>query len=63
MQIEVRSCGECPFIEYHGAWFYCAIDKNVNGTDMPINKVHPDCPLKKESVTVKLKEESNDTSN
>lgn len=57
MQIEVKSCGECPFIIEEPAWDYCGINREVNDFYLPVNQVHEKCPLKKESVTVKLKEE------
>lgn len=54
--IEVKSCRECPFINEDPAWDYCGINKKINSIYLPSDKVHPDCPLKKESVTVKVKE-------
>lgn len=49
--IEVKSCGECPF--YRGVIF-CYIDDSL--LNLPNDQVHKNCPLKKESVTVKIKE-------
>lgn len=51
--IEVKSCSRCPFKkvdEYH-EWF-CNIGKTLF---LPERGIHPECPLKKESVTVKVK--------
>lgn len=55
--IEVKSCRECPFIIEDPAWDYCEINREINSLYLPNNKVHPNCPLKKESVIVKIKEE------
>lgn len=58
MQIEVESCGKCHFVftsEYEMEC--CRLDGNIREVFMPENTVHENCPLKKESVTVKLKEE------
>lgn len=55
-KIEVKSCGECLFRK-GVSLEYCGVDANVWQTTLPKDKVHENCPLKKESVTVKLKEE------
>lgn len=57
MQIEVKSCGGCPFIIEDPAWDTCGIDNEIHTFMLPRNQIHENCPLKKESVTVKLKEE------
>jgi hypothetical protein len=54
--IEVKSCGECPFIVQID-FDVCSIDESVSDIYLPVDKVHEDCPLKKESVTVKIKEQ------
>lgn len=58
--IEVKSCEECPFIfisEYEME--YCRLDSDIREVFMPENAVHENCPLKTESVTVKLKDDPN----
>ena len=54
--IEVKSCAKCPFLHDDNSWDYCGLNKEINSIYLPSNKVHEDCPLKKESVTVKVKE-------
>ena len=59
--IEVKSCGECPFrLENSWSWTikeYCRLNPKIEQIRLPNDKVHTDCPLKKESVTVKVKED------
>lgn len=63
--IEVKSCGECPFsdIDFEDGIDRCNLSIVVKGNikigfreELPVFKVHENCPLKTESVTVKLKE-------
>ena len=54
--IEVKSCRECPLKTEINGWDYCGLDKDIYSIYLPREIVHPDCPLKKESVTVKVKE-------
>ena len=56
MQIEVKSCGECPFIRNEETQSFCYLMPFIDA-HLHIDKPHENCPLKKESVTVKLKEE------
>lgn len=53
--IEVKSCSECPFkiVDDYHEWF-CNINESLF---LPEKGIHEDCPLKKESVTVKVKED------
>ena len=56
--IKVKSCGECPFAftdEYEME--FCKLDKTIKECFLPQYEIHENCPLKKESVTVKVKEE------
>lgn len=62
--IEVKSCLECPFktqqnkVQTYSE--YCLLDKNIcSDIWMPRLSVHQNCPLKTESVTVKLKDYPN----
>lgn len=56
MQIEVKSCGECPFKTEIIGWDFCNLNKRIYRIWLPKDKVHKNCPLKKKSVTVKIKE-------
>ena len=62
MKIEVTSCLSCPFgmedMEYglYGCWLNDNINKPFT-KQLPHYKVHEDCPLKTNDVTVKLNHE------
>lgn len=63
--IEVKSCVECPFsqIDFEDGMDICNLSIIAGGNvkvgreELPVFKIHENCPLKNESVTVKLKEE------
>lgn len=60
--IEIESCGECPFCNNDNEYGLDGCNLNIDifplrWEEMPIDKVHENCPLKTESVTLKLKEE------
>jgi len=59
MTIEVTGCHDCPLMSISGDLYWCdTIKKPVN--DQALYCVmHPSCPLKQETITIKLKE--NDT--
>ena len=56
MQIEVKSCALCPFRQTWTVTEYCRLDTEIDENELPRKSVHENCPLKIESVTVKLKE-------
>jgi hypothetical protein len=55
MTIEVTGCHDCPFRDGSDSW--C----NQLGTFVVEEKfdktIHPSCPLKQETITIKLKED------
>lgn len=57
--IEVTNCHECPFANDDNEFGkdICNLDDTIYkmNEDLPSNSVHENCPLKKQSVTVKLK--------
>ncbi len=65
--IEVTNCGNCPLLneQYDDFWIYFSYKCNHPKIDSSINKIHegkvdivPDfCPLKQQSITIKLKDE------
>lgn len=62
--IEVKSCGECPFVNDDNEFgkTICNLDRNIYNLgylQLPMSQVHENCPLKTESVTVKLKDDQN----
>ena len=63
MEIKVTSCADCPFAEMDdecGIDYWClhpfstTLAMNVN-TNVDSKSVHPSCPLKQETITIKLK--------
>ena len=57
--IEVKSCGECPFMFKGNVFELCRIDDTIIQSYLPRESVHENCPLKNESITVKLKSDEN----
>jgi hypothetical protein len=59
MEFKVNNCQECPFVNNDNecGFNFCSI-KNIKldkqWDELPDNDVHKDCPLKENSVTVKL---------
>lgn len=51
MEIKVTSCADCPFRD---ASNYCERVKTYVFNH--VTSVHPSCPLKQQSITVKLEE-------
>ena len=66
MDITISDCISCPFLhcDFHGeqiGHYDCAISNMVSFgflSSMPPepNYIHPNCPLKKESITLNLKQ-------
>lgn len=56
--IEVKSCRECNLKKGVGVE-YCSINGDIWQPMLPRDRVHENCPLKTESVTVKLKDDAN----
>ena len=58
--IEVKNCRECPFAQNDSTYGFdmCSVSdiKLFDGEELPPATVHPDCPLKQESITIKLEE-------
>ena len=70
MTIEVTGCHDCPFAEMDDEcgidyWCFHPLSKilamNVN-TNVDSETPHPSCPLKQETITIKLKENDNSAS-
>jgi len=67
MTIEVTGCHDCPFAEcdYEGSLLYWCEHFGNKGHVFDVDAfcvakaIHPSCPLKQETITIKLKE--NDT--
>lgn len=57
MTIEVTGCHDCPFAD--GFVNKCVITKMDNGFSIFTQTLNSFCPLKQETITIKLKE--NDT--
>ena len=63
-EIKVTNCQKCPFVVNDNEYGYCACNLNGNiYTDsylnqLPEDKVHDDCPLKKSSYRVSLYKET-----
>ena len=57
MEKEITNCQECPFVKEDSncGCIGCNIDYKIGEWMMPSDKVHDDCPLKIDSITVKLK--------
>ena len=59
MTVLVTGCHDCPFSFYNGIVDYIVCDKL---DETPVENyiksctVHPSCPLKQQSITVKLEE-------
>lgn len=65
--IEVTNCAECPFKVWYqldkGQAFICSDTMN-NIVDDVLNKtLNEECPLKQQSITVKLKEDESSERN
>ena len=62
MTIQVTNCQVCPFMKDEGLWYECNHPvftlKPMAVEELPSDTVHPDCPLKKEPVTVELKKDT-----
>lgn len=57
MENNITNCQECPFVTEESGYGYigCNINDEILTWSMPSDKVHDDCPLKIDSITVKLK--------
>lgn len=63
MEIKVTSCADCPFAEcdYDGTLeYWCDHFKSKESLNVndhyESERLHPSCPLKQDSITVKLEE-------
>lgn len=63
MTIEVNGCHDCPFMKISGKLYWCDIVSRAV-YDHAINCIiNPSCPLKQETITIKLKEDEQAKSN
>lgn len=64
--IEVTGCSDCPFKSTDLGYFYCSYP-NIEGIELiktddmccVVYQILDNCPLKKECLTIKLKESIN----
>jgi len=53
----VKGCDSCPLIVMNGGEMCCghpSIGKRMEVYDVPPDKAHPDCPLRKHSLHIAL---------